>query len=233
MSTIARNTVFALVMALIVGPARADQYWVAYEGNDFPENEGWERVYGDENGPQQGGSNRSLENGLLVLDSTRNHLIYDGYFWRQELNPDPGELFICEWRVNVIENNGVLPESRVVIARDGRGTLGLQIGYDYLRSSREDWSLPFEPGVAHTFRVESTDMLSYSLLIDGYFAHSGIWDLNSLNESYIVFGDGVSGGGITGIAEWDYIRFEVIPEPSSAVLVGSAVGLMFARWRKR
>ena len=27
-----------------------DPYWIGYEGNDFPENEGWRRIYGNEDG---------------------------------------------------------------------------------------------------------------------------------------------------------------------------------------
>ena len=30
--------------------ANAEQCWIAYEGNDFPENEGWRRIYGNEDG---------------------------------------------------------------------------------------------------------------------------------------------------------------------------------------
>ena len=31
------------VAAAVAKPAMAEQYWVAWEGNDYPENEGWER----------------------------------------------------------------------------------------------------------------------------------------------------------------------------------------------
>lgn len=233
MSTIARNTVFAIMIALVVGPARADQYWVAYEGNDFPENEGWERVFGDENGPQQGGSNRSIQDGWLVLDSTRNDLIYDSYFWRQRLNPDLGELFIAEWRLNVVQNSGVSADSGFTIARDGRGTLSFLIGIDSIRSSREQWTLPITPGTPHVFQLQSSNMLSYSLFIDGVFARTGVWDLDSLNESYVAFGDAVMGGGVTSYAEWDYVRFGVIPEPESAVLVGIAFAFLTSQRRAR
>lgn len=215
MGPLSRMTVTLSALAALAAGARADQYWIAYEGNDFPENEGWERIYGDENGPQQGGSNRSIMNGWLALDSRRHHLIYDSYFWHRQLNPDPGELFVCEWRVNIIQNEGTAADSRLAIARDGRGSVGFQIGYDYIRSSRENWIEPIEPGIPHSFRVESTDMLTYSLRIDGVFAWCGAWDLNSLNESYVAFGDSVMGGGITSISSWDYVRFGVIPEQST------------------
>lgn len=210
-------SIIALTIAL-VARANADRYWVAYEGDDFPENEGWERVYGDENGPQQGGSNRSLEEGLLVLDSTRNHLIYDTYFRRQQINPDPGEKFICEWRMRVASNAGPAADNRVGIAKDGGGIVGFDLGYDAVRSSREGWTEPLAPGIFHTFRLESSDMVTYRFWLDGINVREGRWS-SSLNESYVGFGDSSLGGNIVSFAEWDYLRFGVVPEPSSIMLV--------------
>ena len=62
---------FTMVCALAISPASADEYWVSYDGNDFPENEGWIRVF------SAGGAIRTLENGALVLDSLRSLMIVD------------------------------------------------------------------------------------------------------------------------------------------------------------
>jgi hypothetical protein len=226
-----RLALIAGFVFVLAAPAAAVPYWIAYEGNDYPENEGWERVYGDETGPEQGGSERSLDSGWLVLDSLRNHLIYDTYFFRRSLNPGPGETFVAEWRVDVVQNIGALPDTALAIARDGRGTLAFQFGTDYLRNRREDYVLPLTPGVPHAFRVESPDMLSYSLFIDGVFARTGQWDLESLNESYVAFGDSGLGGGITSIARWDYVRFGVVPEPLSVIQFGCCLAALFTRRR--
>ncbi|MBK8914835.1 MAG: hypothetical protein IPM64_09605 [Phycisphaerales bacterium] len=224
----------ALVLWLtgsVVAGAAAAPYYVAYEGNDFPENEGWERLYGDENGEGNGGATRSLVNGELVLDSLRSPQIYDSYLFRRALNPGPGEFFFFEWRLNVLANNGPAADSIITIARDGRGTLSLQVGNADVYSEREFWRLPLMPGVPHAFRVESADMLSYSLYVDGTFARNGIWDLNSLNESYVGFGDGRLGGGVTSLASWDYVRFGTVPEPAASAL-GSMLLALFLRIRK-
>lgn len=227
-ATMSRAVAALLAAVVASASASADPYWVAYEGDDYPENQGWERVYGDENGPQQGGSNRSLDDGLLVLDSTRNHLIYDTYFWRQEINPDPGEMFICEWRMRVISNAGPAADSGLGIARDGGGYLGFDLGYDYVQSSREDWHLSFTPNEFHTYRIESIDMVRYSLWLDGAYAIDGTW-VSSLNESYIGFGDARTGSTITSFAEWDYVRFGVVPEPVPLISIGIAMAWGFSR----
>ena len=219
----------SFVLCVLAAPAAADRYWVAYESDDFPENEGWERVFGDENGPQQGGSNRSLEDGLLTLDSTRHHLIYDGYFWRQNVNPAPGELFIAEWRLRVLEHVGPRGDSGFTVARDGGGTLGFSIALDSIRSEREGWQEAFAPGVFHTYRIESNDMVSYRFFLDGEHLRDGVWDIPSLNESYVAFGDGVTGGGIRSLAEWDHVRFGVVPEPAPGLFVSCGTLWFLAR----
>ena len=36
-------TILAVLLGVAAGAAWAEPYWIAYEGNDFPENEGWVR----------------------------------------------------------------------------------------------------------------------------------------------------------------------------------------------
>lgn len=202
--------------------ATATPYWVSYEGNDFPETEGWERIYGG------GGSNRSILNGSLVLDSLASDQIYDCYFWRQQINPGAGETFVCEWRMLVVSNQGPDLDEEVTIAPDGAG-IAIGIGASSILSWREGWSMPITPAVFHSYRIESTDMLHYSLYIDDSYAMDGLWDLNSLNKSYVVFGDTFSGGTITPDSEWDYVRFGVIPEPTALQLVVVGAYLVIRR----
>src|SRR5262249_20346055 len=91
-----------LLALLVTECALGTPYWVAYEGDDFPEAEGWERH------TSGGGAVRSLLDGVLTLDSLQSPLIFDDYFWRRQLNPGPQELFVCEWRVRVTEAYGPL-----------------------------------------------------------------------------------------------------------------------------
>lgn len=215
-----RRLAACLALATIAAlPAAAEQYWVAYEGNDFPENVGWIRTYGNEQGPRQGGAMRSIANGALVLDSRESTQIYDFYKIERQLNPESGELFVAEWRLRVLDNlgNPGTADSVFGIARDGGGTLSFGYFVDRVTSTREGWELPVTPLDFHQYRVESTDMINYSLWIDGDFAISGMWDLNSLNESFVGFGDAVQGAA--SLADWDYMRFGVVPEGSASVLL--------------
>ena len=85
---------FVLLAALgvLVTPAGAEQYWIAYEGNDSPENEGWERTFCDPNGVVgQGGAIRTIEDGALVLDSRESVMIVDFYQMWRPISVEPGE----------------------------------------------------------------------------------------------------------------------------------------------
>jgi hypothetical protein len=215
-------------LGALITTARADQYWIAYEGNDFPEDVGWTRLYGDENGPQQGGADRRLEDGVLHLDSLRNALIYDYYRVDRPIDPDPGDLFVAEWRLKITESV-ISEDTGLVFARDDLGTLCLMYTADEMISRRENWHYPIAPYVFHTYRIESSDMIHYSLWIDSNYARDGEWDLVSLNQSFVLFGDIHYGGGATSYAEWDYFRFGTVPEPASGLLI--AVGFLAARGR--
>lgn len=212
--------VCVLFVGAVVGLAPASQYWVAYEGNDFPENQGWERAVSS----QYGGAQRSIEtdeygNNYLVIDSLASQMIYDFAEMDRPINPtEPGERFICEWRLLIPEFYGYR-QSAVGIAPDQYGILGFSYTYDDVIGSTEEWSLPIDPGVFHTYRLESYDMVSYQLWIDGAFAKSGTWYLNSLNRSFVNFGDGTQGGQTRSLEKWDYFRFGVVPEPGCAMLL--------------
>jgi hypothetical protein len=75
-------------------------------------------------------------------------------------------------------------------------------------------------------------MVSYRFFLDGHYVRDGAWDIPSLNESYVAFGDAISGGGVRSFAEWDYIRFGVIPEPHTVVLGMVAVWFSLGRRAK-
>jgi len=198
-----------------VAVAQASPYWVAYEGDDFPENVGWERRR-----DPQWFSTRRIEDGALVIDSSANERIYDYYAIERRVNPDPGEVFVAEWRVQttIVSSPFGLNDVSVDLARDGGGIVAFYIFSDHISSDREHWSMPITPGEFHQFRLTSSDMLSYDLYVDGTFARTGVWDLESLNESFVAWGDTAQGAGVTTISEWDYFRFGVVPEPSARLM---------------
>jgi hypothetical protein len=206
-------------LGALASPAGAEPYWHAYEGNDYPENEGWSRRYRDENGWYQGGAERTLENGVLTLDTRRSDMICDYYSIARQMDPDPGETFVAEWRLNLVEANRSM-EIGVWIARDDPpGEVVAEYWDNALWLSREHWSYAIEPHVFHTYRIESSDMVDYSFWVDGEHVHDGAFYTATALDSFLMFGDPAYGGNVTSVSQWDYVRFGVVPEPASFVSV--------------
>lgn len=65
---------FGLLVNALSCAAWATPYWVAYEGDDLPENQGWDRYYYE---PQP--SSRTIDNGVITYDSSASELTYD--YW--------------------------------------------------------------------------------------------------------------------------------------------------------
>ncbi len=216
-----------LVAICIVAPAVAEPYWIAWEGDDFPENQGWERHWGNWDGPYEGdGAIRTLNDGVMTYDSRQDDGIFDGSIMSRpgELDPEPGEMFVMEWRLNVRELVGSY-DSSVALASDQSRILGFECAYDEIRSGYdESMTVPITPEVFHVYRVETSDMEDYAFYVDGTLVHEGTLIQSGGLQSRIAWGDGVQGAA--SLHDWDYFRFGVVPEPSQllALLILCALG---------
>ena len=211
---------FLSVLSLASSGLRADEYWIAYEGNDFPENQGWTRR------TLAGGAIRTIKEGALVIDSLSNTLIIDSYTWRRpaRFDPAPGELFLAQWRTRIDEIRGFM-DLTVIVSSDAQWEVGFEMNTDTIRSVLEPGvNSQFEPGLYHVFEFRSADMRSYELRIDGQIAINGNFR-PLFNSSRLAWGDGIQGA--RSLSHWDYVRFGVVPEPSSALLV--SLGFMIRR----
>ena len=167
----------ALVCTIILLPAvhaAATPYLIAYEGDVYPEQAGWERYI------TGGGVNRSLDNGIFIV-------------------PDGME----------------------------RSFLGsyAEVGF---ASSGDEGIAWLDTTVFHTYRLDSVDMVDYTMIIDDAVAWEGFFVPGTVNSSIVVFGDRLVGSA-SG-SQWDYFRFGVVPEPGCALLL--AVGLFLAPARR-
>jgi len=215
-----------LLAILSSGTGLQAGYWIGYEADDFPENVGWMRVYGDENGPQQGGAERTLEDGVLTLDGLRNDQIFDFYEIQRSIDPGPGEMFLAEWRV-LVDPRSDARDVGVVIARDDPpGHVAFRVGPGALWIDADGVTIDLEPNVFHTFAFTSADMQEYQLVIDGAVQYGSSFDSYSILHSYVTFGDGVQGEW--SLSRWDYFRFGAVPEPAPLLALLFAPGA----WRR-
>jgi len=209
-------------VGVIVSTAGAEQFWIAYEGNDFPENEGWTRLTG------AGGANRWIEDGALVIDSLHDVHIYDVALMEHWMDPDPGELFVAEWRL-LVEAGSDYRDPGVAIARSfSPGFVEFLFGPETAWNALDNICFDIEPGVFHTYRFESADMVGFDFFIDNQLVQEGTFQDAASNQSFIDFGDLLDGRA--SLSRWDYVRFGVVPEPSSALLLG--LSLLIRRDRR-
>jgi len=218
-------SVAALAVAAFSTPARASPYWVAWEGNDFPENEGWTR---EGSGSR---ASRSLLDGVMTLDSLANDNGQDFYGFYGAPDPAPGEEFVVQWRLRVNEVIWDNPNFRYdpgwsVNSADG-WQAHLVLGVDELHNLLEQIDVSFEPGVFHEWEFRSTNMRTFTLALDGTLVSTGAF-VGGLPEAQVAWGDFV--WGPTSNVEWDYFRFGVVPEPASCV---SVLTLAFAYSSRR
>jgi len=201
-----------LLVAACASVAGAEPFWVAWEGDDYPENEGWTRY------TRAGGAERSLEDGTLILDGMADWHIVDEYLVYRPLLPGPEELLRLDWRLRVDEVLGYF-DPLVAVCADDLGAVLLQYSEDAIYSMLEGVWIDFTPGLFHEYSFTSVDMATYTLHIDGQLAHTGYF-VGPSGLSAVCWGDATEGA--CSISTWDYVRFGIVPEPSAGLLLGSA-----------
>jgi hypothetical protein len=199
----------ALTLCALPVSATADPYWIAYEGNDFPENEGWTRGYSG------GGAERWIEDGMLVLDGLADLGINDYYTYGQyPIDPGPGELFIAEWRFAIDEIISG-PDPGFGLFSDESWAVGFSFSDDHIQTAYDHETIPFDFVGFHTFRLTSSDMQNYTFEADGEVIHEGVFH-HVFSASQLRWGDSIEGGA--SLTRWDYMRFGVVPEPFTLIM---------------
>jgi hypothetical protein len=222
-----RNRINAIAVAVVLGffgvlAVEATPYWVDWEGNggQWPESAGFEREWGNWQGPNHGGANRTLENGVLTYDSLYDPGVYDFYEMDRPgaMNPGPGETFVMEWRLKVDAVSSDDGDPGVVLFSDDAWGISFRYTTDHIRSVFESYlNIPFAPYVWHDYRLVSSGLRSYDLYIDGTLARQGAF-VHVITQSVATFGEGTQ--GVASLHHWDYYRFGVVaPEPGALALV--------------
>jgi hypothetical protein len=208
----------ALISLALVATAAAEPFWIEYDAScgQFPEEVGWDRL------AMGGGAERSLDGGVLTLDSSAGPSVIDCYGISHPVDLGPGESFVLEWRLRVNQVDGAVSrpvKPAITVGFDGCGGATLEYSESSLYSILEHAWIDFDPYVFHDYSLTTSDLLTYTLRIDGSVAHNGRLE-TPCYVSAVGWGDKVTGA--TSVSDWDYVRFGVIPEPSGALLIISA-----------
>lgn len=220
---------FAVLLILTSAfSAVATPWQIGYEGDDFPENQGWTRMAGPQAAEPPGDYREIVDGQYLLLDSRREGFegAYDHYILQsmQPFDPAPGEHLFAEWRTGSDATMFFpsLADTEISI----RGAAGYGVGIA-LAADRVADSAPFlanggqvyyiSPGVMHEYRVTSYDMSTYALYVDGILAFEGPFTVQGGFPHSVDFGD--ASGNVSSVSYWDYVRFGVAPEPGTLVLL--------------
>jgi hypothetical protein len=202
----------SIVLAVVLGAvaARASPFWVTWE-EGWPEEQGWMR---GSTGPP---AERWLDGGLLFIDTRAEFGIRDQYYQNPaSLMPGPQEMFTVEWGVRVYESTPSYDPGVLVVA-DDHYSVNFCMDTQSVHSEFEPgrWA-SFAPNEFHEFVLNSTDMRTYDLYIDGALALQG-----SFFESFLA-GPDVDWGNFAGcktLTAWDHVAYGIIPEPSALLCV--------------
>jgi hypothetical protein len=207
-----------LTSLVLVSGAAAEQFWCEYDPSSglYPEECGWDRLV------MGGGDQRSLDGGVLTLDSSAGPGVIDCYGISHPVDLGPGESFVVEWRLRVDEVDGAAHppvKPAITVGFNGYGWATFAYAEGSLSSELESTWIDFDPYVFHDYSLTTSDLLTYTLSIDGSVAHSGRLVTPCFNSA-VDWGDKATGA--TSVSEWDYVRLGVVPEPSGALLITSA-----------
>lgn len=212
--------------------SRATPYWIAWEGDDWPEKQGWTRSYGTLNNPGGGQALRTLDDGVLTIDGMQGIGVYDtnSKDLPGALDPDPGEMFMARWRMRV--DSVTLPphgwDPLVAVIADEPWVVHFLYSQDRVWELSQNVEVEIAPGVFHLYELRSTDMRSYMFYVDGDLVLSGHFDPTVLT-SRVAWGDGATPA--ESCTAWDFFEFGVVPEPTALTMavVASATAGAFRR----
>ncbi|MBU0638429.1 MAG: hypothetical protein KKB50_06150 [Planctomycetes bacterium] len=221
------SRMIALTMLLLIAdsPVLADTYRVNYGGNQMPEEQGWEYLWGNEQGYFQGDPpEREIidygGNSVLRIETSHDPLNFVTFKWARPdaFDPGPGEVFVMQWGLQVIEVTDPPFDSVVAAHSDEAWSVGFDVTETTVRNSYfPTLSVSIEAGQSHDYTLLSTDMRTYELFIDGELAIEGDFYQGGGGGAYSSWaGWGPSCMGGADIAEWDYFRFGVMAKEGTS-----------------
>ncbi len=214
-----------------VSAANAEPFFLRYDAvSSYPEDQGWARSLNDPDGAIV----RSLVNGAMRIDTTNSLLISDRYsITRDSLIPGTGEYLDVSWKVQTLFSSGNYGESEVSlrVLNSSLEYVSLQIGRDFVAEDRYLFGYPelihaIAPDAPHQYRLTSADMQNYEFFVDGDLTFSGEFHYQGLGIGpRISWGDPLI-GGVSSVADWNFVQVSVVPEPAMGALLAMAALLV-------
>ena len=195
--------VVAVLALAFAASAGAETYWLRYEGDDYPENEGWTRIW------NQPFAQRAIEDGVFVLDASADrhtcewyeYYTDNGCAWPMEAveTGEPSSHFFVQWNVEIDRSSGSdWGGTTVAFFAPDSSAVSFSLSEDTIRSLFEPGvSAVYAGGVPHEFEVRFSDMQGYELYIDGSFAFAGSF-YDSIWSNKILFGEPIAVGLFSG-----------------------------------
>ena len=224
-----RPVLLSLIWVSMVCSSAAGEY-IAYEGDTFPENEGWS-VVGTMPAPDQ--YTRSISGGVYTIAALAESDTTVRY--KREVGFASDNVFY-EWRSRTSNNDGYgaasmwfgQPGALSLVVVTWYADYG-QVRFEPIAGEGYIWqNFALEPGKFHTFRVEGAGD-DYAFLVDGNpvlasaLQSPGTEDVSfrwGLNKQFV---------NIPTESDWDYVRMGEIPEPTTLLLFSGAMAPMVRR----
>jgi len=210
---------------------------VSFEGNSYPEDEGWvrsDRLYR---------SDRHLSDGWFVqtpriVETNGFDHGQDDFYVHALASFADANTFFLEWRMDTTglreEMFDVAP-AVIVLGGISGVNYHITIARDQVLF-RRDPRLPsvwvdIAPGVPHDYRLELYGAELYELYIDGSLIDAGVPEgAYPTEDSRATFG--ARSTYVDSVTRWDYIRFGTIPEPATGLLLLSGAAVVLLRRRR-
>ncbi|HPD32660.1 MAG TPA: PEP-CTERM sorting domain-containing protein [Phycisphaerae bacterium] len=217
---------------LFAATASLEAAYIIYEGDVFPENDGW--IPG---GSQEDPAvyTRSLANGVFRIDATP--LGGATVFYRKDVELTTDTVAI-EWRARTSNDDGYSYQDLLIGGEDLTSDISISwrssnavisLARDVGGLDRTVVGTPLLTSEFHTFRIESFGAL-FSVYIDGELQVSDTLQAPTGTNLWTQFGFGKDWYYVPTAAEWDYIRIDEVPEPSALLVL--VIGLFMAVGRR-
>ncbi|MBN1489370.1 MAG: PEP-CTERM sorting domain-containing protein [Phycisphaerae bacterium] len=208
--------------------------YIAYEGDTFPEDDGWS-VVGTLPAPDQ--YTRSISGGVYTISAVADS--HTKVIYEREISFACDNLFY-EWRSRTSNNDGYggagilfgQPGARSLVAVSWHADYG-QVRFEPIAGDGYTWkNFSLEPGEFHTFRVEGNGA-DYAFFVDGNPVLASALQSPGTENVFFSWNFTKQYINVPTDSDWDYVRSGEIPEPVTLLLFSGAFALMVRRRPKQ